>query len=312
MSDQTIWSIFQKNFSRRDFIKFCCTLTGMLGLSPTMVADVIARAEERPLIPVIWMHGQDCTGCSESFIRSQTPLITDVLREMITLEYSAFLSSASGAGLEQHRDKVMSDYGGQYLVITEGAVPLESRGCYCTVGGVPYVTLLTKIAKQAAAIVAVGTCACWGGIQAALPNPTQSVAIDQIITGKSIVKIPGCPPIPEVLTSVIMYYTLFGKLPSLDHLGQPTQFYGSKIHDACCRKPFFEADQYVEQYGDSGSKAGWCLYKLGCRGLETFNSCASTGWWQGMSFPIKSGSPCVGCSTQNFWDNHSFIKALYG
>jgi hydrogenase small subunit len=234
------------------------------------------------------------------------------MREMLTLEYSAFLSSASGAGLEQHRNKIMNDHAGQYLVIAEGAVSLETKGCYCTVGGIPYATLLKQVTKQSAAIVAVGTCAAWGGIQAAAPNPTHSVAIDQIITDKPIIKIPGCPPIPEVLTNVIMYYTLFGKLPSLDNLRRPIQFYGSKIHDTCCRKPFFEADQYAEQYDDDACKAGWCLYKLGCRGPETFNSCASMGWWQGMSFPIKSGSPCIGCSAQNFWDNQPFIKPIYG
>jgi len=311
VGDQTIWGLFQRNYSRRDFIKFCFTVTGMLGLAPVMVPDVIARAEERPLTPVIWMHGQGCTGCSESFMRSQTPLVTDVLREMISLEYSGFLSSASGSRLEQHRDEIMRDYAGKYLVVAEGAVPMENKSYYCNVGGIPYATLLNKTIEQAVAVLAIGTCASWGGIPAALPNPTQSVAIDQIITAKAVVKIPGCPPIPEVLTSVIIYYTLFGKLPPLDNLGRPTQFFGSKIHEACPRKPFFEADQYVEQYGDGGSKAGWCLYKLGCRGLETFNSCAKIGWWQGVSFPIESGSPCIGCSTHNFGDNRSFIKPIY-
>ncbi|HEY3426483.1 MAG TPA: hydrogenase small subunit, partial [Negativicutes bacterium] len=177
---------------------------------------------------------------------------------------------------------------------------------FCSVGGVSYVETLKEVAKQAVAVLAIGSCASWGGIQAARPNPTKSVAVHQVLTDKPVVKIPGCPPIPEVITSVVMYYTLFGKLPALDFQGKPTQFFGKTVHDTCYRKHFFKADQFVEHYGDNGSKAGWCLYKMGCRGPATFNSCASMGWGQGLSYPIQAGASCIGCSNKDFWDDDPF------
>jgi len=311
ISGQSLWDLFQKRtLSRRQFIKTCVVLTGILGLSPMAVPEVIALAEKKPLVPVIWLHGHECTGCSESFLRSKNPLAADTILTTISLEYNTLLSAAPGLSLEHHLEKIIQDFAGKYLVVAEGSVPLSEGGCSCMIGGVPYVDILKTVAKQAAAVLAIGSCASWGGIQAARPNPTRSVAIDQIITNKPVIKIPGCPPIPEILTSVIMNYTLFGKLPPIDHQGRPTQFFGNTIHDTCYRKPFFEAEQFVENYGDNGSKAGWCLYKMGCRGPETFNSCASMGWWQGLSYPIRAGSPCISCSTSGFWDNDPLTRPL--
>ena len=69
---------------------------------------------------------------------------------------------------------------------------------------------------------------------------------------------------------------------------------------------------FAENFDDAGAKAGWCLYKLGCRGPETYNSCGNMRWFQGMSYPIQSGAPCIGCSNANFWDDEPFTKRLPG
>jgi len=308
---QTLWEAFQnRSLSRRQFLKACCVLTSILGLSPAAVPEVAAFAEKQSLPTVIWLHGHECTGCSEAFLRSVKPLVVDVILTAMSLEYDALLSAAAGKPLENHRKKIEREFPGEYLVVAEGAVPLHDEGCSCMVGGIPYVTALKTVAKQAAAIIAIGTCASWGGIQAARPNPTQSVPIHQVITDKPIIKIPGCPPIPEILAGVIAQYALFGQLPVVDRQGRPTRFFGNTIHDTCYRKPFFEAGQFVETYDDAGAKAGWCLFKMGCRGPEAFNSCAGIRWWQGLSYPVQAGSPCVGCSMDGFWDLDPFTKPL--
>jgi len=305
--EQTLWDLFQKNnLSRRQFIKVCCALTGVLGLSPSLLPDVIARAQTKPLVPVIWLHGHECTGCSTSFLRSKEPQVADLLN-MISLEYHQLFSAASGLDLEHHRQKIIQDFRGNYLLIAEGAVPTGDGAHFCSIGGVPYIKTLKEVAKDAKAVLAIGSCASWGGIQAAQPNPTQSVAVQQVLPNVPVIKIPGCPPIPEVITGVIMDYTLFDKLPTLDSQGRPTHFFGKTVHDTCSRKPFFQADQFVEHYDDKGAKAGWCLFKMGCRGPSTFNSCSRIGWWQGLSYPIQSGSPCLGCSNKDFWDD-SFVS----
>jgi hydrogenase small subunit len=163
-------------------------------------------------------------------------------------------------------------------------------------GGHPFLQTLQHVAKDAAAIIAYGTCAASGGIQAAKPNPTGSAGISHFVGNKDVVNVPGCPPIPEVMTAVVMHVALFGKLPPLDAEGRPRQFYGNRIHDTCYRRPFFDAGLVCGEYDDAGAKAGWCLYKLGCRGPETYNSCGNMRWFQGMGYPIQSGAPCIGCS----------------
>ncbi len=307
----SLWDLFQKrNLSRRTFLKTCVTLTGVLGLAPSMLADVVEAAETKSLVPVLWIHGHECTGCDEAILRSQTPLASDLVLNMISLEYNDVLAASAGEQLEAHAKKIMQEYAGKYLLVVEGGIPLADDGISCMVGGRPFKDNLKEMAKNAAAVVALGTCAAYGGIQAAKPNPTKSVSVDDIISGKPIVSIPGCPPIPEVITGVLMHFVLFGQLPPLDSEGRPKQFFGNRIHDTCYRRPFFDSGLFVEKFDDAGSKAGWCLYKVGCRGPEAYNSCGNMRWYNGLSYPIQSGAPCAGCASKNFWDNDPFYTRL--
>ncbi|MEN6413385.1 MAG: hydrogenase small subunit, partial [Veillonellales bacterium] len=262
------------------------------------------------LPPVIWLHGHECTGCDEAFLRSQTPLASDVVLNMISLESMEVIGAAAGETLEQHTADTMKTYAGQYLLMVEGAVPLADNGISCMVGGRPFVEVVKEAANGAAAVIEVGSCAAWGGIQAAKPNPTQSVAVSDVISGKPIIKVPGCPPIPEVLTGVVMHFVLFGQLPPLDSKGRPKQFFGNRIHDTCYRRAFFDSGMFVEKFDDAGSKAGWCLYKMGCRGPEAYNSCGNMRWWNGLSYPIQSGAPCIACASNDFWDNDPLFQRL--
>jgi hydrogenase small subunit len=170
--------------------------------------------------------------------------------------------------------------------------------------------MLEEVAKGAAAIVSVGTCASYGGIPHANPNPTGAVAVTDIIKDKPIINVPGCPPIPVVISGVLAHFLTFGVIPELDALGRPLAFYGKSIHDRCYRRPFYDKGLFAETFDDEGAKLGWCLYKLGCKGPTTYNACATTKWNEGTSFPIESGHPCLGCSEPDFWDAGGFYRAL--
>jgi hydrogenase small subunit len=307
----SLWALFRKRgISRRSFLKTCVAVTGLLGLPPAMLPEVVAAADQKTLPPVIWLHGHECTGCDESFIRSQSPLASDVVLNMISLEYSDTLSAAAGEPFEHHLKELMKKYAGQYILAVEGGVPLADNGIHCMVGGRTFLAALKEAAAGAAAVVEYGSCAAWGGIQAARPNPTKSVAVSDVITGKPIVKVPGCPPIPEVMTAVVMHFALFGQLPPLDSQGRPKQFYGNRIHDTCYRRPFFDSGLFVEKFDDAGAKAGWCLYKVGCRGPVAYNSCGNMRWWNGLSYPVQSGAPCFACGSKDFWDHGPFYERL--
>jgi len=303
-------SIIRKGYSRRDFLKFATYMAAFMGLEHSMVGQLVKTMETKKRIPVIWEHFQECTGCSESFIRSDHPLVADVILDTISLDYTDTLMAAAGHQAEEAKQASMKENYGKYILIVEGAIPTKDDGVYCTIAGRTAVEILKESAAGAAAILAFGSCSAWGGIQAASPNPTGSVPIDEIIKDKPIIKVPGCPPISEVMTGVVLHYALFGTIPELDAEGRPKQFYGKRVHDSCYRRPYFDAGLFAEIYDSEEAKKGYCLYKLGCRGPVTYNACGTTGWNNGVSFPIKSGYPCIGCSENNFWDNSPFQERL--
>ena len=310
---ESLWDkCLRKGISRRSFLKGCAALTAMMGLSADKMSEVVEAAEVKPLPVVVWIHGHECTGCDESFIRSASPLASDLVLSQIDLEYDHLLSAASGEPFEAHLQEVMQQYKGKYILCVEGATCTKDNGVYCMSGGHTFSHLLKEASANAAAVIAYGTCAASGGIQAAAPNPTGSSGINQFVGSTPVVNVPGCPPIPEVMTGVVMHVALFGTIPPVDGQGRPKQFFGNRLHDTCYRRPFFDAGMFAESYDDAGAKAGWCLYKLGCRGPETYCSCGNLRWHEGMSYPVQSGAACIGCTNANFWDTGSLSKRLPG
>jgi len=308
--DQTLGEVLrQQGVSRRGFLKFCAATASMMALSPAMVPQ-IARALENARRPsVIWLSFQECTGCTESLTRSHTPTVEGLIFDVISLDYHHTLQAASGTHAEEAREQAMEENRGKYLLVVDGSIPVGNPG-YSTIAGISNLEMLKETAAGAAAIVSVGSCAAFGGIPHANPNPTGAVGVSELITDKPIINVSGCPPIPAVITGVLAQYLTFGKIPELDHLGRPVAFYGKNIHDRCYRRPFYERGQFAETFDDEGARKGWCLYKLGCKGPITYNACAVTKWNDGVSFPIQSGHGCLGCSEPNFWDLGGFYKPL--
>lgn len=295
--------------SRRSFMKFCATTASMMALPPSMI-PMIAQALEKARRPsVIWLSFQECTGCTESLTRAHTTTLESLIFDLISLDYHHTLQAASGHAAEAAREAAMEENYGNYLLVVDGSIPLGNPG-YSTIAGISNLDMLTECAQGAAAIIAVGTCATYGGIPHAKPNPTGAVSVNEIIRDKPIINVPGCPPIPVVITGVLAHYLTFGSIPELDHIGRPRAFYGQSIHDRCYRRPFYDKGQFAETFDDEGARKGWCLFKLGCKGPTTYNACATTKWNNGTSFPIESGHPCLGCSEPDFWDGGGFYKAL--
>ncbi|MBT4836686.1 MAG: hydrogenase small subunit [Methylococcales bacterium] len=301
--------LYRQGVSRRSFIKFCSLTASLLALPPTMV-PAIAKALEKARRPsVIWLSFQECTGCTESITRSHAPTIESLIFDFISLDYHHTLQAASGHAAESAREQAMKDNAGKYLLVVDGSIPLGNPG-FSTIAGISNEEMLVESAKNCAAIIAVGTCSAYGGLPHAKPNPTKAVSVADLIKDKPIINIPGCPPIPVVITSVLAHYLTFGTIPELDELARPKMFYGNSIHDRCYRRTFYDQGLFANSFDDEGAKKGWCLYKLGCKGPTTYNACATTKWNEGTSFPIESGSPCIGCSQPNFWDGGGFYDAL--
>ena len=305
----TLHDLFKlKGYSRRDFLKFATLTAAALGLPPSMFAQFVHALETKPKPVVIWLEFQDCAGCSESFIRSTTVMPTEVLLDFISLEYHETLMAPAGERAEESKREAIEKYKGKYILVVEGST--TPKGVYCTVGGRSNYELLKEAAKDAGAIIAVGSCACWGGVPKAEPNPTGAVPLYEALGGKTVVNIPGCPPIGDVMVATVVHFLALGKLPPLDNLGRPKTFYGQTIHDRCYRRAFYNAGKFAGSFDDEGARNGYCLYKLGCKGPITRNACATIRWNGGLSFPIQSGHPCFGCAEPDFWDRGFIYRPL--
>jgi hydrogenase small subunit len=281
-----------------------------MGLGSEGAAQVAQALETRRRIPVIWLHFQECTCCSESFLRSSHPIVADILLDKISLDYTETLMAASGHQAESSLRDTITKYRGEYLLCCEGSVPTAADGVYCCIGGRTAAQIVQEIAEGAKAVIAWGNCACSGCVQAAKPNPTSAMPINKVITGKPIVNVQGCPPIAEVMAGVLVHLLTFDRIPQLDALGRPKAFYSRRVHDTCYRRPNYDAGLFVESFDDENARKGYCLYKVGCRGPITYNSCGTIRWNGGVSFPIQSGHGCIGCSESSFWDNGPFYERL--
>ncbi len=282
--------------SRRDFVKFCTIMAAGMGL-PLEMAPKIAQAITSPRRPsVVWLSAQECTGCTETLLRADHPTLEKLILELISLDYSETLNSGAGHQAEAYREKIIRENQGNFILVCEGSFPVKDGGIYCKVGGRPVVDILKETAPKAAVVIAIGSCASWGGVPSASPNPTGATGVDRILSGIPVINIPGCPPNPYNFLSTVLYYVTFKKLPELDDKGRPKFAYGRLIHENCERRPHFDAGRFAEEFGDEGHRKGWCLYKLGCKGPETFNNCPTLRFNDVNVWPVNIGHPCFGCS----------------
>jgi hydrogenase small subunit len=302
--------LLRHGISRRGFIKYCTAVASAMALPPWMGPAMAEQLRSAPRPCVVYLSFQECTGCLESLTRSFAPTIEDLIFNTISLDYNDTLMAAAGAAAESARAKAMKENFGKYVLVVDGSVPTGAGGAYCAAGGRSAVDTLREAAKGAAAIVCVGTCASFGGIAFADPNPTSAWPVSAIVEDKPIVNVSGCPPIPEVMTGTLLQFFSTGQVPDLDEHRRPKVFFGNTIHDRCYRRPFYDQGKFAKSFDDEGARNGWCLYELGCKGPTTYNACATVKWNGGVSFPIQSGHGCIGCSEPGFWDKGSFYSPL--
>jgi len=302
-------ALTEHGFSRRDFMKWAGMVTAMLSLPATFTPLMAEAVKVADRLPIVWLHMAECTGCSESLLRSENPTIDSLIFDYISLEYHETLMAAAGWQAEQNLEGAIERYKGRYILMVEGGIPTGNEGSFLTIGGhgKKGKDIAFDAAKDAAAIFAIGTCSSFGGVQAAAPNPTGAVSLSKI-TNRPVINVPGCPPSEKNIVGTLLHFLLYGTLPALDAYNRPKWAYRLRIHDLCERRGHFDAGEFVEQFGDEGAKDGYCLYKVGCKGPYTFNNCAKQKFNQGTSWPVQAGFGCIGCSEPDFWDTMGTVN----
>ena len=270
--------------------------------------------------PVVWLQAAACTGCSVSILNAVNPTIKNLLIDEvlpckhINLRFHPTVMAGSGApAIEVMEDTSRQEKGG-YILIVEGAIPTAKGGIHGVVGerdGKP-VTMLSRVeelAKDALAVIALGTCASFGGIPAAHPNPTQCLGVGDVLQARGIntplVNIPGCPPHPDWFVGTIVSILPSGlpKPEDLDEYRRPKAFYGQTIHENCPRRAYYDENKFAKKFGDPG-----CLYELGCRGSVTYADCPLRLWNNGVNWCVGCGATCIGCTEPGFPD---MLSPLY-
>lgn len=261
-----------------------------------------------PKMKIVWLHLCECTGCSESLLRSELPNFDEFVFDFFSLEYHETLMAANGTKAEELLEEVLKD---EFVLAVEGGVAAIDT-FFLTIGakGESGFEILNKLATKAKAIFAMGTCSSYGGIQAAYPNPSKTCGISEVLSQK-VVNIPGCPPSDVNIIASLAFFALFDTLPELDTQNRPVWAYGKCLHDLCERKAKFESGIFADTFDDEKAKNGACLFKIGCKGPYTYNNCPKVKFNSKTSWPVASGHGCIACSEKNFWDEFgNYEKAM--
>ncbi|MBM4332193.1 MAG: hydrogenase small subunit [Deltaproteobacteria bacterium] len=295
-------ALSKRGVSRRDFLKFCTTMAATLALPASFIPKIAEALEKKKKPVAVWLEFSGCTGDTESILRATKPTIAEIVLDVISLEYHETIMAPAGKAAEKSKKDVVKDLKGKYIAIVEGAIPMKDGGMYCTIDGHSALEIAREVCGNALATLAVGSCASWGGVASAAPNPTGCVGVKEAVPKATVVNLPGCPVNAENITATIVHFLTFGTLPALDSHLRPLFGYGKRIHDNCERRMHFDAGQFVRKWGDEGHRLGWCLYDLGCKGPEAYYNCPTVKYNEGTSWPVQAGHPCFACAANNNWD----------
>ncbi|MHB8899262.1 MAG: hydrogenase small subunit [Thermoguttaceae bacterium] len=298
-------------YTRRQCLQWAAWLTAGLGVASDQVQAIALGLEKiaNKQARLLWLQGMSCTGCSISLLNSDEPGPLQIVTELVSLVYHSNLSAAQGTVATDLVGRLIEE--GGYILAVEGTVPAGMPEA-CSFGGEPFGNVLKRAAAKADLVVAVGTCACFGGIPAAEGNLTGAVPVrkflaDQgVLTKGRLINCPGCPTHPQSLVGTLAYAVAKGVPQLHPELLTPTMFYADSVHDNCPRFHSWQKQQFATKFGE---KEG-CLFKLGCLGPLSRANCPQTQWNGGVNWCIRAGAPCTACTSVDFakWRNFPFYR----
>ncbi len=325
----------RNGIDRRRLLRWSAYMAGVLALPMVPYGARIAEAmETQTRLPILWLRGQNCDGNIEALLRASEPTPSELILDRLSLEYVELLMAASGASAHDQLAESIAKYFGGYVLVVEGSIPMADGGAYCCAGGQPFDRLVREAAAGALAVIAAGSCAADGGLPAAAGGVTGAVSLGALLgypapgagasngaggpsngaggAGSSaptakFMAFPGCPMNVENITAAIVQYLTLGEWPETDAAGLPLFAYGARIHPSCERLPFLREGKVALEWGDEGHRSGWCLRRIGCQGPSTSGNCSTVKFNGGTSWPVSSGSPCIGCTTPGFWNHLSSV-----
>lgn len=251
-------------------------------------------------LPVIWLETSDSGDNNIAFMNTAYPYLNQVFTDMIDLLYSNTFMAAQGSDALMLMEDAVSLCKGKFTLVVEGAVPTADGGIYnviaCTQSGpVTALEAVRRLGEAAQYVVAIGTCASFGGASSAAPNLTGSLAVGQVLK-RQVINVSGCPVNPDWFVGTLAHLLMYG-VPELDELNRPKLFYGFTVHRHCQRRSYFDKKDFAKRLGDIE-----CMFSQGCSGPRTGSDCPYRQWINHVSWPVKVNTPCIGCTNRDFPD----------
>lgn len=319
------------SMGRRTFLTMAAAAgaAAFLAAHAPAVAAAVAGADKK----IIWLRGAGCGGCTASFLNGGNPDVLAALRGIgAELAYHDGLMAQQGVfvdgeakSIQRYNSNTLMDNvvtAGGYLLVVEGAIPNGPNGSgrYFTLGDEPLKAVFSRAAANADAIVAVGTCAAFGGISAAARSVTDARGVGytgssrfkgilgELGMKKDVVNVPGCPAHPDWLL-LTLADLVTGAPVATDDYRRPAAFFDPEpIHTTCPRRGFYDVGRR-----DGGFAEGHCLYDRGCKGPVAYADCPTRRWNGGGNMCTQAGGPCIACAEPGFPDAFSpFYQAIEG
>lgn len=283
--------------TRRDFLKASSAIAAALAVKGRPVFATMQGGGQ----PVVWLQAQGCTGCSVSLLNTIHYMTVDtLLTGAIDLKYHpTVMAAAENLAIQEAFE---ASQAGGYVLVVEGAIPTgRYRECCYLWPGLTALEGVQLFAGGAAAVIAVGTCSCFGGVAAGMPNPTRASSLGDCVGHDLVINIPGCPAHPDWIVGTVAQL-LGGQVPALDALGRPRDFFNKQVHEQCPNRNNQER----------------CLKPVGCNGQKTRADCPVRQWnavepeGYGVNWCVGAGNPCQGCTEPDFPDGMSPFYNIQG
>lgn len=277
-----------------------CPITeGKIHTTSQIVENVVSMVQEMgvPKLNAIWLEVTGCSGNIISLLNSENPNLYDILTSLVNLNYCNTLMGAEGDYAYQ---KFLDTLETEFILLVDGAISIKDNGLYTIIASyqgkrITAYEAIRMAGEKAKYVIAVGTCASYGGVSAAKPNPSGSLSVREVLN-RSVIRLPGCPCHPDWVVGTIAHLIGYG-VPDLDRDGRPVLFYNVTIHENCTRRGYYDKGLFANRLGEE-----WCMFKLGCRGPVTRADCPRRKWNGYVSWPVGNNTPCIGCAQEYFPD----------
>lgn len=289
--------------SRRKFLELVfkgAVMGNFLELLSPHLKSAAASGQVKKL-PVIMIETGTCTGDSISLDNIWTPTFSDILNNICDWRYDWNIMQTHGAQSYQVLMDTYEKMAGKYVLVVQGAMVHRDGGHYNHVAYdngklITGIEMVKMLGQKARYVVALGSCASFGGPAAAYPNPTQSTGVQKVLPERRVINVSGCPAHPDWTMGTLFHLALYGE-PELDSFGRPKMFYGETVHNNCPRRHYYDQGIFATDFGQKE-----CLFRVGCKGPVTYADCPIRRWNDRYNWPIGCNSPCIGCTEPGFPD----------